>query len=53
MLLIKKLNFAFEKQKRIVKYRRAIIIILSITILQLIFGFDPKFCIINLIWLLI
>lgn len=35
------------------KYKKPIIITLSVTILQLIFGFDPKFCIINLIWLLV
>lgn len=35
------------------KYKKPIIILLSITILQLIFGFDPKFCIINIIWLFV
>lgn len=35
------------------KYRKPLIIILSVIILQLIYGFDPKFCIINLIWLLV
>jgi hypothetical protein len=35
------------------KYKKPIIIITSITILQLIFGFDPKFCIINIIWLFV
>ena len=37
----------------IIKYKKPIIIITSITILQLIFGFDPKFCIINIIWLFV
>lgn len=36
-----------------VKYKKQILIISSITILQLIFGFDAKFCIINLVWLLV
>jgi hypothetical protein len=36
-----------------IKYRKHIIITLSITILQLAFGFDPKFCIINIIWLFV
>jgi hypothetical protein len=35
------------------KYKKPIIIITSITLLQLIFGFDPKFCIINIIWLFV
>ena len=33
------------------KYRKPIIIIGSLIVLQLLFGFDPKFCIINIIWL--
>ena len=35
------------------KYKKAIVITSSVVVLQLIFGFDPKFCIINLIWLLV
>lgn len=35
------------------KYKKPIIIICSVALLQLIFGFDPKFCLINLIWLLV
>lgn len=35
------------------KYRKYIIITLSVIVLQLIFGFDPKFCIINIIWLFV
>lgn len=35
------------------KYRKEIIITASVIILQLIFGFDPKFCIINIVWLLV
>lgn len=37
----------------ILKYKKPLIIIVSIALLQLIFGFDPKFCIINLVWLLV
>jgi hypothetical protein len=37
----------------IIKYKKPIIITLSVTVLQLIFGFDPKFTIINLIWLFV
>ncbi len=37
----------------IVKYKKPIIITTSVIILQLIWGFDPKFCLINLIWLLV
>jgi len=35
------------------RYKKPIIIITSVIILQIIFGFDPKFLIINLIWLLV
>jgi hypothetical protein len=35
------------------KYKKAIIITASVTVLQLIFGFDAKFCIINIIWLFV
>jgi hypothetical protein len=34
-------------------YRKPIIITASVIILQLLFGFDPKFFIINIIWLLV
>jgi hypothetical protein len=35
------------------KYKKTIIITVSITILQLIWGFDAKFSLINIIWLLV
>ena len=35
------------------KYKKALVITTSVTVLQLIFGWDAKFCIINLIWLLV
>lgn len=35
------------------RYKKAIIITTSLLILQLIWGFDPKFCIINIIWLFV
>jgi hypothetical protein len=37
----------------LIKYKKPIIITSSVLILQLIFGFDAKFCIINLVWLLV
>ncbi len=37
----------------IIKYKKPIIITISITVLQLIWGFDEKFTLINLIWLLV
>jgi len=37
----------------ITKYKKPIIITLSVIVLQLIFGFDPKFSIINIIWLFV
>lgn len=35
------------------RYRKFIIITTSVIVLQLFFGFDPKFCIINFIWLFV
>ena len=35
------------------KHRKNIIIVTSVIVLQLIFGFDPKFCIINIVWLFV
>ena len=35
------------------KYKKLIVITVSITILQFIWGFDPKFCIINIVWLFV
>lgn len=40
-------------KEKLKKYKKPLIIITSITILQLIWGFDPKFCIINIIWLFV
>jgi hypothetical protein len=37
----------------IIKYKKPIIITVSINVLQFIFGFDAKFTLINLIWLLV
>jgi hypothetical protein len=37
----------------LLKYKKTIIIITSITVLQLIWGFDPKFCLINIVWLFV
>ncbi len=37
----------------IIKYKKPIIISLSLLILNVIFGFDARFTIINLIWLLV
>ncbi len=36
----------------IMKYKKPIVITTSLIVLQIIFGFDPKFTLINLIWLL-
>lgn len=35
------------------KYKKPVIITASVLLLQMIFGFDPKFFIINIIWLLV
>ncbi|MGQ2984166.1 hypothetical protein [Flavobacterium sp.] len=40
-------------KEKIIKYKKPLIITGSVIVLQLIFGFDAKFCIINIIWLLV
>lgn len=35
------------------RYKKPIVITTSVIVLQLIFGFDAKFCIINIIWLFV
>jgi len=35
------------------KHRRPIVITTSLIVLQVLFGFDPKFCAINIIWLFV
>lgn len=35
------------------RHRKPIVITSAVVGLQLLFGFDPKFCIINIIWLLV
>jgi hypothetical protein len=40
-------------KKWLTKNKKPIVIISAVFILQLIFGFDPKFCIINIIWLFV
>jgi hypothetical protein len=37
----------------LIKYRKPIVIITGITLLNLIYGFDPRFTLINLLWLLV
>ena len=38
---------------KIIRHKKAIIITSSVILLNLIFGFDPKFAIINIIWLFV
>lgn len=44
---------AVSLSQKIHKYKKHIIITASVLALQLIFGFDAKFCIINIIWLFV
>jgi hypothetical protein len=37
----------------LIKYKKPLIITASVIVLQIAFGFDPKFCIINMIWLFV
>ncbi|MFD2919698.1 hypothetical protein ACFS6H_08280 [Terrimonas rubra] len=42
-----------DKPNTWARYRKPVIITTAVIVLQLLFGFDPKFCIINIIWLLV
>ncbi|HRH69974.1 MAG TPA: hypothetical protein PLB89_10745 [Flavobacteriales bacterium] len=35
------------------QHRKPIVITSAVIVLQVLFGFDPKFCAINIIWLLV
>jgi hypothetical protein len=37
----------------LLKYKKPLVITTSVIVLQLVFGFDPKFCIINVVWLFV
>ncbi|MDN3587533.1 hypothetical protein QWY86_12695 [Pedobacter aquatilis] len=40
-------------KEKFINHKKPIIITKSVIVLQLIFGFDPKFCITNIIWLFV
>ena len=40
-------------KQKIIQYKKPIIISATVLVLQLIYGFDAKFSIINLIWLIV
>lgn len=44
---------SMHMRQKIIKYKKPIIITTSLVALQLAFGFDPKFTIINIIWLFV
>ncbi len=37
----------------LIKYKKPVIITASVVVLQMIFGFDPKFSLMNIIWLFV
>jgi len=37
----------------LIRYKKPLVITTAVVVLQLLFGFDAKFCIINIIWLLV
>ena len=41
----------FNMKEFIIKYKKPIVITIGITALNVAFGFDPRFTIINLLWL--
>ena len=51
-MTIKNYNYSHMKQT-FIRYKKPIIITTSIIALQFIFGFDPKFTIINIVWLFV
>lgn len=53
VLVVHRVQVAANMKAFLIKYKRPLVIITSVIILQLIFGFDPKFCIINIIWLFV
>lgn len=40
-------------KRKFIKYKTPIVITASLIVLQAIWGFDPKFCLINVIWLFV
>jgi len=40
-------------KRKLIKYKTPIVITISLVVLQLIWGFDPKFYLINIIWLFV
>lgn len=46
-------NNVYNMKEQLIRYRKPLIITASVIALQLIFGFDPKFCIMNIIWLFV
>jgi hypothetical protein len=40
-------------KRKLIKYKTPVVITVSLVVLQAIWGFDPKFCLINIIWLLV
>lgn len=43
----------FNFKEFIIKYKKPIVITIGITILNIAYGFDERFTIINLLWLLV
>lgn len=40
-------------KRHFIRYKTPIVITASLIVLQLVWGFDPKFCLINVIWLFV
>ncbi|MFM2134238.1 MAG: hypothetical protein RL156_1519 [Bacteroidota bacterium] len=51
--LLNSILYSTPMKEFLVRHKKPVIITLSVIILQLIFGFDPKFSIINIIWLFV
>jgi hypothetical protein len=51
--LLNSILYSKPMKEFLVRHKKPVIITLSVIILQLIFGFDPKFSIINIIWLFV
>lgn len=53
LLLVLPVQAVVDMKEKLLKYKKPIIITTAVIVLQMIFGFDAKFCIINIIWLLV
>jgi hypothetical protein len=52
-LLHTRIQLLLNMKSILIRYKKPIVITAGITILNILYGFDPRFTIINLLWLLV